>query len=348
MRSTCSIQGIGNVYARTLLLWAVAVLYAGALGCEAEPPEADPHEVEVTAMDHAFQAPNEIPAGWVTFRMSNELAAEIHEMSIARLPDGVGFADFMEYYVPVWQQAVDDQQRGMISADEVVDQAMGEMPDWGAEVAYVNARGLVSPGRLARKTVHLPPGDYVMDCWVKTEDGQLHVAQGMARPFTVTAEQQDPVAEEEEAASSGGQGYSEASQAGDEEELLLPRADEQMHIASDGIEDPARLQTGWQRIEVSFEEGPDQGVPHHDNVHLIRLDDDTELAEVTEWLDWYRVDGLASPSPAEFLGGVSTYGQMPDHGAAYFSVEVLEPGEFAWVVKAPGEQQMWERFEVVE
>lgn len=346
MQSMCSTRGTrGKVHARPLLLWAVAVLYAGALGCEAEPPAAEPHEVEVTAMEHAFQAPNEIPAGWVTFRMSNELAAEIHEISIARLPDEAGFADFMEYYVPVWQQAVNDQQRGMISADEVVDQAMGEMPDWGAEVAYVNARGLVSPGRLARKTVHLPPGDYVMDCWVKTEDGQLHVAQGMARPFTVTAEDPGPVAEEEEA--SGGGGYSAAGQAG-EDELRLPRADGQMHIASDGIEDPARLQTGWQRIEVSFEESSEQGVPYHDNVHLVRLDDDTELAEVTEWLDWYQVEGLQSPAPAEFLGGVSTYGQMPEHGAAYFSVEVLEPGEFAWVVKAPGEQQMWERFEVEE
>lgn len=60
---------------------------------------------------------------------------------------------------------------------------------------------------------------------------------------------------------------------------------------------------------------------------LQRLEEDTDLEEVERWLDWYWEGGLLSPAPAEFFGGGSG---SPD--AAYFTVEDVEPGQYAWVV----------------
>lgn len=54
-----------------------------------------------------------------------------------------------------------------------------------------------------------------------------------------------------------------------------------------------------------------EGNPFHNNIHLIKQEENTDLDEVNSWMDWSKVGGLRSPAPADFLGGVNTYDAIP-------------------------------------
>ncbi|MGB5304203.1 MAG: hypothetical protein WBP17_13740, partial [Gemmatimonadota bacterium] len=78
------------------------------------------------------------------------------------------------------------------------------------------------------------------------------------------------------------------------------------------------------------------------DVHVVRLDEGTDLDEVIAWMDWMNVDGLRAPSPATFLGGVH---EMPAGYTAFFTVD-LEPGRYAWIAESGAARGMVEEFTV--
>ncbi len=82
----------------------------------------------------------------------------------------------------------------------------------------------------------------------------------------------------------------------------------------------------------------------HD-VHLARLENDTDIEELAIWMDWSQPTGLETPAPVEFMGGTH---EMPAGGTAYFTVH-LEPGRYAWIaeVPSPAEKGMLKTFTVV-
>lgn len=280
-----------------------------------EDAPSAPGVIEITAADYAFDAPAEIPSGWITYRLNNEKAHEIHEVSLARLPEGKTHEEYVTEVIPVWETLWEQMQAGEIaSAAEIYEAAGQQLPDWADDIAYVRSRGLVSPGRSTRNTLYLEPGTYSIDCWVKAPDGRIHLAQGMSRPLVVTEEDS---------------GASE------------PEADVEITISGGEIVTAGELTPGDHTIALLLEEGFE-----HDNIHLVHLEEDTDLAEVARWMDWYWEGGLRAPAPADFFGGAHAYGTVPRGNAAYFSVENLEPGRYAWIVEAPAEDEMWQTFTI--
>jgi hypothetical protein len=81
----------------------------------------------------------------------------------------------------------------------------------------------------------------------------------------------------------------------------------------------------------------------HD-VHVVQLGVVVDPGAVKAWMDWRQKDGLQTPAPAVFLGGVN---DMPAGSTAYLRLE-LEPGDYAFVaeVPSPGEQGLWLPFSV--
>ncbi|MFP8489937.1 hypothetical protein ACKGJO_12685 [Gracilimonas sp. Q87] len=276
------------------------------------------YRVEIVAYDYAFQAPSELPSGWITFVLNNEQAHEIHEISFARIPEGVTYPEYLNEYVGAWGILLKEYQDGEFERPGLSARANELLPEWADGVEYVNARGLVSPGRSAEKTVYLAPGLYSVDCWVKTEDGIIHLTAGMTRPLTIT----------EESANSP-----------------EPSFDNSITLHENEIDVDWNAETGFHSFAVRME-ADSEGKPAHNNIHLIKLEEDTNLDEVNIWMDWYKVGGLRAPAPAEFLGGVSTYDAIPGESATYFSLEIDEPGEYAWIVQVPEGEQLWRTFNV--
>jgi len=285
-------------------------------GCGTQ--EQQEYRVEIMAYDYAFHAPDELPSGWITFVLNNEQAHEIHEISFARIPEGITYSEYLSEYVGGWEILLEEYQADEVDRSGISARVSELLPEWADGVEYVNARGLVAAGRTAERTVYLEPGFYALDCWVKTEDGIIHITAGMTRPLTIT----------DESANSP-----------------EPSFDNRITLKESEIDVQWIAETGFHSFAVEMEADA-EGNPFHNNIHLIKTDENTDLYEVNRWMDWYNIGGLRAPAPADFLGGVSTYDAIPGESASYFSLEIDEPGEYAWIVQVPEGEQLWKTFNV--
>ena len=273
--------------------------------------------VNVEAMDHAFDvdAPNELPSGWVTFILNNQMANEMHEISMVELPDGVTHEDYLTDYMIAWETLLLEYQEGLVERSGISDRVNEMLPAWSDGIRYVTARGLASPGRTAERTVYLEPGNYLLVCWLKTEEGIIHIMRGMHWEFTVREDTADSP---------------------------VPNPESRITLHENEIEVDWEPETGKHAFALEINRYP-TGQFFHNNVHLVRLEEGTDLDEVNEWMDWYKVGGLRSPSPGEFLGGFEVE-RVAD--TAYFSLNITEPGDYAWVVFVSQGHGLHKRFTV--
>lgn len=299
---------------RKLAITALASLVGGCgpeaaqeappAGASVAPP---PGLVEVVARDLTLAAPDTVPPGWTTFRFTNT-SPMIHFVAVERMPEGHGLAAQQEEIAPVFQSGFE-----LLAAGET-DAALAEfgaLPAWFADVVFMGGPGLTSPGLTSEATVYLEPGTYLLECYVKT-DGVFHSYNpepgmyGMVRELTVAGEPTD-----------------------------VPEPDPTLRIAiasGSGIQVRGTPGAGAHTVAVEFE---DQSV--HENfvghdVHLVRLDEGTDLEALEQWMDWTRPEGLQTPAPAVFVGGTN---EMPSGTTSYFDV-TLEPGSYAWIAEVPG------------
>ena len=146
-------------------LVAAAAMAAAACGrAEATPAgkaaqAAPPRVVTVVAREFAFQAPDEVPAGLVTFQLQNRGQA-LHHMAIIRLDEGKTLQDL---YAAL--------------------QAGGPPPAWAHDYGGPNAP---DPGTDSNATMMLEPGNYALLCFVDIPDHVPHVMKGMAKLIRVT------------------------------------------------------------------------------------------------------------------------------------------------------------------
>lgn len=109
--------------------------------------------VDIRAMDYAFGMPEEIPSGWVTFRMKN-MGKEEHVAVVNKLVERVNYDRLTETIVKAVSQ-------GDVTSFEEIEVL------WEADMG---GPGLLSPGRTGETSVFLEPGIYAMSCGVNSPD----------------------------------------------------------------------------------------------------------------------------------------------------------------------------------
>ncbi len=167
--------------------------------------------------------------------------------------------------------------------------------------------GLIAPGKIAQTTVNMEPGIYIIECYVKMNNGMFHSAMGMVAELEVTS---------------------------DKNKKEPPSATSEITISSTkGIEFKDDLEAGRHVFKVNFK---DQNVyPNfvgHD-VNLVKITEGADLKVLENWINWLDPKGLISPIPGgfEFLGGVQ---DMPAGYSGYFTVN-LEDGHYAFIAEIP-------------
>ena len=259
--------------------------------------------VEVVSTGLHFEAPDEIPAGWTTFRFRN-LTGATHFVILEKMPvfEGVQktLKDSQAEVVPVFQNFMD-----LFAGVPLSFPAAGlTLPAWYAGVVFMGGPGLVASGTTAATTVLLEPGTYVIECYVKT-DGVFHSVEGMIDQIVVT---------------------DDASRAREPSPTLRVTVSSTAGIDIDGL-----LRPGRHTVAVHF---ADQTTYAHflgHDIHLARVGGDTDLGTLAAWMNWAVPGELETPAPAEFLGGVQ---DMPGGSTAYFDV-LLTPGNYAFIAEVP-------------
>jgi hypothetical protein len=265
--------------------------------------------------DHLFEFnTREVGPGWTAFEFKNE-TEHTHFAYLAKLPqaaiDAAGGRDLLEFYV----EQVTEPFQGFM------DLLLGKeprhpivFPEWFADVLPSGGPGLASGGETAVTTVNLEPGEYIVECYVKNDEGEFHSYLGMIDLLTVTSGRFD---------------------------TPKPEATLELSVSTDGFDVETDVRPGRHTVAVTFEDQTiyDNLIGH--DVHLIRLDEGTTAEDVNGWMDWRDAGGLASDGtePGTFLGGVDTI-TTPDLLAgtasetAYVHV-TLKPGDYAWVAEVP-------------
>ena len=131
-------------------------------------PTSAPPVVVVNASNYAFDAPAEVPAGHVTFKLVNQ-AGSLHHVQLVRLLEGKTVENFVTAL-----------------------KSGGPPPSWAVDAGGPNPR---DQSDTATTTLLLEPGNYAMLCFIPDPDGVPHVMKGMIRPLTVGAAPAGPSAE---------------------------------------------------------------------------------------------------------------------------------------------------------
>lgn len=278
------------------------------ISCQTKTDTAPP-VVEITARDYSFHGlPDTLKSGWTTFRLINE-GMEPHFFLLDDPPEGIGLEEFVNEVAPAFDASWHQLRDGEIDKQQAGQMLVENLPQWYFETRQVGGTGMINPGMTAQTTLYLEPGTYVMECYVKTPEGEFHVSVGMADEFVVVED------------STGAR---------------PPEADYEITLTNSEIAGQDILAAGEQTIAVHFKEHPELGLGN--DIHLARINEDTNMDSLKLWMDWMEVQGLMPPAPAEFLGGSQ---EMPVGNTAYFTV-TLEPGHYAWLVETPGNIRMQE------
>ena len=292
---------------KTLL--AVCILLAGCSGAPVEQEVEATNILPLEVVGMHFTGPDTVKSGWTTVRVDNAAGME-HFALVYRLPDGVTAEMVDEDLVRVFQASLTERLAGN---DAEADRLLGTMPDWVAQLIWLGGPGMMSDGTAAEATMYLEPGNYIAECYVKTngvqhnfnpEPGQL----GMVHPFTVVDE-------------AGG--------------MAEPDANVTLELRNDGyrIADGA-FRPGANRVRANFvEQKLYNGFVGHD-AHVFRIDRDADVDAAAKWIDFFPATGQQTPAPARFVGGIH---DMPQGSTGYFTLD-LEPGRYGIVAEIPDTQ----------
>ena len=252
------------------------------------------------AMD--FQTLDTISSGWNTFKWSNN-SPEVHLFLLDKYPAGKDVSDALKLGAD-FQKGMDLINQGKPDEANV---EFGKLPEWFGEIVFSGGSGLLSPKETSITTLHLKPGYYVMECYVKMANGVFHTVMGMAKGIVVTDE------------NSGNSAL---------------QASVNIVVSSEnGITYDNIIKSGEQVLSVTFN---DQIV--HENflghdINLVKLNENANLEELESWMNWATPTGLRTPSPEgiTFLGGVN---DSPAGSVGYFEV-TLTPGDYAFISEVP-------------
>ncbi len=278
--------------------------------------EVEDNAIEIVTETMDFQMSDTIPSGWNTFRYKNQ-STQTHFVLIDKYPEGKTSEDAEKVIGPIFDQGMKLIMEGK---PEEGFAEFGKLPEWFSEVVFMGGVGLVSPGQVAETTLNLKPGNYMLECYVKMENGTFHTSMGMTKDLVV---------------SESDSGQSE------------PSADVAIEISgTDGIVVKDSIGAGPQTFTVFYK---DQKV--HENfvghdVNLVKLGENSSLEALENWMNWADPKGLIEPAPPgmTFLGGTN---DMPEGSKAYFHAD-LKPGNYVLIseVPAPSSKNMMKAFVV--
>jgi hypothetical protein len=275
--------------------------------------------------EHLFQlSMEEIPSGWTTLRFVNSTHTD-HFFILYDVPEsgteaaeeaGQSLVDhWHENIIAPFQREWNPYIAGDLTWEEFVDNLFAAVlagAPWFVDVLPAGGPGITSAGEISETVIHLEPGTYIAECYVKDKAQEFHSYNGMLAELTVT-------------------------QAGSEKPEPDPTLDIALNTPENGaMQVPEAIPSGEQMVAIHYQ---DQSQYEHlvgHNAQLVRFDNgynDELLEELNAWMDWTTEAGMTyrAPEGTKFLGGAM---QMQPGKIAYFSVD-LQPEDYAWVAEVP-------------
>ena len=230
-----------------------------------------------------------------------------HHALVYRLPEGITAEMVDEQVVAPIQASLTAAIEGDL---EKAAEIAATMPAWVADLEWLGGPGMMSDGVTGEATMYLEPGNYIVECYVKTNGVQHNYNPvpgqfGIVFPLTVLPED-------------GG--------------MAEPDSNVTLSISNAGFErTDGAFNAGENSVRVIFaEQRLYNNFVGHD-VQVFRIDPDTDIASAARWVDFFPVDGQQTPAPARFVGGIH---DMPQGSTGYFKL-YLEPAYYGITSEIP-------------
>lgn len=294
---------------RALLAAALLIGLGACSGASSEPTEPASNVLELQVEGLKFVGPSEIKSGWTTIRVVNT-GGMTHHALVYRLPDGITAEMLDEQVVRPYQASL----TASIAGDaERAAALMATLPAWLSDLVWMGGPGMMSNGVTGEATMFLEPGNYIVECYVKSNGVQHNFNPqpgelGMVFPLTVLAED-------------GG--------------MAEPEANVTLELSNSGIRvTDGAFREGENSVRAVFAEQQlyNNFVGH--DAHVFRIAADTDVDAAAKWPDFFPNDGQQTPAPAKFVGGIH---DMPQGTTGYFRLD-LEPGEYGITAEIPDAQ----------
>jgi len=280
-----------------------------SVASEEAPPSA--HNIlPLNIEGMSFAGPDELKSGWATIRITNN-SGMTHFGLVYRLPEGVTAEMVSDHVVKPFQESLTASLDGDFEKAGAI---MATMPAWVGDLLYLGGPGMISDGVTGEATMYLEPGNYIVECYVKTNGVQHNYhpepgQHGMVLPLTVMEENGN---------------------------MPEPDANVTLNISNSGYQiSDGQFVPGENSVRVRFvEQRLYNNFIGHD-AHVFRITPDTDVAATTKWIDFFPMDGQQTPAPAHFVGGIH---DMPEGSTGYFKLD-LEPGDYGIVAEIPNAQE---------
>ncbi|MEC3967073.1 hypothetical protein [Flagellimonas halotolerans] len=269
-------------------------------------PEKNPLElgkVHINTKSMEFFVADTLYSGWNTLIYENQ-SPEVHFVMMDLYPEGITIDNTKAELLPPF----DDGMR--LIMEDKMDSAMiafGKIPEWYQQVKFLGGTGLVSPKHKVKSTIHLKPGRYIMECYVKMFNGEWHTSHGMLKEIIVSKK------------STG---------------LIPPTPTANIDISStDGLILKDSLSSGNHIFQTNFiDQKVYENFVGHD-VNLVRYDNTASLDSLVQWMNWMNPRGLRTPAPEgfTFLGGMNN---LPAESKGFFEAD-LTPGNYILISEVP-------------
>lgn len=266
--------------------------------------------VEIGIDGWTFVGPSEAKSGWTTIRVKND-SGMTHMGLVYRLPEGVT--------PEMLSREVVDRIQGSLTAALAGDFAKAQeinagIPAWIGDLVYMGGPGLIGDGVTGEATMYLEPGNYIVECYVKTAGMQHNYnpdpnEHGMVLPLTILDEP-------------GG--------------MAEPDANVTLEIRNTGYTlSEGAFHAGVNHVRARFvEQRLYNNFVGHD-VHVFRIEPEMDVDAAAMWADFFPLDGQQTPAPAHYVGGIH---DMPEGSEGYFTL-TLEPGDYGFVAEIPNAKE---------
>jgi hypothetical protein len=297
---------------------AAALIFYGCSGNKNEKqPEEEPALPEVST--HVSIATNLMDIVMQDTLLSglNHLTYEnrsgmTHFLMFNKVPQNIGVREYTQELTIPFQEVMNAIAEGTEPPDN--------FPEWLGEMVNMGGVGLISGGQTAESYVDLEPGNYIVECYIKT-NGIFHSTSGMVRQITVLDQRSD---------------------------LEPPPATLKLQVDSNGISINGEMPLHAGQVTFSVNFGAPKLFPNFTgpDVHLARITGETDLTSLEDYMDWTKPNGMIQESPATFLGGSQ---DAPDGKTSFFTQQ-LSAGKYVLIGEVPGPSELnfYQEFEVIE
>lgn len=220
-----------------------------------------------------------------------------HFLLFNKVPEGVDAEQYMTELTTPFQELMDaiTEQR----------EPNAKFPEWLAEMVNMGGVGLTSPGQSSENYINLPTGNYIVECYIKS-NGIFHSTSGMTKQITVIESDQ---------------------------EQATPEATITINVDSLGLSTNGELPQKGGNVNFKVVYGATKLYSNftRPDVHLVKITEDAQLDALGSYMDWTALKGMDATSPVVFIGGAQ---EMPEGNIAYFS-QNLSSGKYILIGEVP-------------